>query len=114
MGMFRLFCHETSRVFHDRLIDNQDKTYFNNMLAEIAGKHFRQDVDGDSFDEKPIMFGDFMKMGAEKADKIYDDLTDIMPKVKTVMEDYLDDYNMNSSKEMRLGKSNFECLKVDL
>ena len=105
MGMFRLFCHETSRVFHDRLIDNQDKTYFNNMLAEIAGKHFRQDVDGDSFDEKPIMFGDFMKIGAEKADKIYDDLTDIMPKVKTVMEDYLDDYNMNSSKEMRLGKS---------
>ena len=102
LGMFRLFCHETSRVFHDRLIDQQDKDYFNNMLAEIGGKHFRQEVDGDSFVEKPIMFGDFMKIGAEKADKIYDDLTDIAPKVKTVMEDYLDDYNMNSSKEMRL------------
>ena len=48
------------------------------------------------------MFGDFLKIGAEKADRIYDDMTDISAKVKTVMEDYLDDYNLNSSKEMRL------------
>ena len=72
------------------------------MLAEIAGKHFRQDVDGESFQEKPVLFGDFLKIGADKADKLYDDLTDIMPKVKQVMEDYLDDFNLNSSKEMRL------------
>ena len=100
--MFRLFCHETARVFHDRLIDHKDKAYFNVILADIAGKHFRQDVDEDTFTDKPIMFGDFIKIGAEKADRIYDDLTDISDKVKTVMEDYLDDYNLNSSKEMRL------------
>ena len=83
-------------------IDSDDKEYFNKMLAEVAGKHFRQEVDAETFVTKPIIFGDFMKIGAEKADKIYDDLTDLPEKVKTVMEDYLDDFNLNSSKEMKL------------
>jgi hypothetical protein len=26
--IFRLFCHESMRVFHDRLINNEDKNYF--------------------------------------------------------------------------------------
>ncbi|CBY22454.1 unnamed protein product [Oikopleura dioica] len=70
-GIFRLFCHETSRVFHDRLIDHEDKSYFNSMMLEVA-------------------------------DRVYDDLTEFSEKVKTVMTDYLDDFNMNSSKEMKL------------
>ena len=38
--IFRLFCHEAQRVFHDRLINNEDKRYFNGMLSEMAQKHF--------------------------------------------------------------------------
>ena len=38
--IFRLFCHESQRVFHDRLINNEDKTYFNEMMAEMAQKFF--------------------------------------------------------------------------
>ena len=38
--IFRLYCHECQRVFHDRLIDCQDKAYFNAMLSEMASKHF--------------------------------------------------------------------------
>ncbi len=38
--MFRLFCHEALRVFHDRLINEEDKTYFYGILAEMAGKHW--------------------------------------------------------------------------
>lgn len=38
--VFRLFCHESMRVFHDRLINNEDKKYFHTMLAEMASKHF--------------------------------------------------------------------------
>uniref|UniRef100_A0A8C4ZUY6 Dynein, axonemal, heavy chain 6 n=1 Tax=Gadus morhua TaxID=8049 RepID=A0A8C4ZUY6_GADMO len=44
---FRLFCHECQRVFHDRLINNQDKTYFNVI------------------------------MGAAKEGRVYEDLTDM-------------------------------------
>ncbi|XP_039271711.2 dynein axonemal heavy chain 6-like [Styela clava] len=100
--IFHLFCHESQRVFHDRLINFDDKTYFNNILSEMASKHFGQTVEPDSFVTKPIIFGDFMKVGAEKSDRIYEDLTDRMEKVKTVLEDYLDDYNLASSKEMKL------------
>ena len=38
--IFRLFTHESQRVFHDRLINQEDKTYFNNMISEMAQKHF--------------------------------------------------------------------------
>lgn len=38
--IFRLYCHESQRVFHDRLVDKHDKIYFNTMLSEMAVKHF--------------------------------------------------------------------------
>ena len=38
--IFRLYCHESQRVFHDRLVDRNDKKYFNTMLSEMAAKHF--------------------------------------------------------------------------
>ena len=38
--IFRMFCHEALRVFHDRLIDFTDKTYFYEILSEMATKHF--------------------------------------------------------------------------
>ena len=38
--IFRLFCHECQRVFHDRLINKADKTYFYGILSEMASKHF--------------------------------------------------------------------------
>lgn len=34
----------------------------------------------------PIIFGDFMKMGADAADRMYEDLTD-MNKLKNVLND---------------------------
>lgn len=38
--VFRLFCHECQRVFHDRLVDKTDKRYFYGILSEMASKHF--------------------------------------------------------------------------
>ena len=38
----KLFCHETQRVFHDGLINFEDKEYFNNLLSEMAYKYFGQ------------------------------------------------------------------------
>ncbi|XP_060075174.1 dynein axonemal heavy chain 6-like [Ylistrum balloti] len=98
--MFRLFCHEAMRVFHDRLINNEDKQYFYTILAEMASKHFGENVEPDSFSANPILFGDFIKMGADAADRLYEELE--LKKVKSVLQDYLDDFNMQSSKEMKL------------
>ncbi len=38
--VFRLFCHECQRVFHDRLINKTDKKYFYGILSEMSSKHF--------------------------------------------------------------------------
>jgi len=38
----RLFYHESQRVFHDRLINLDDKRYFHNILAEMATKYFNE------------------------------------------------------------------------
>ncbi|XP_064645339.1 dynein axonemal heavy chain 6-like [Lineus longissimus] len=99
--IWRLFCHEAQRVFHDRLINNEDKFFFHQIMAEMAGKHFGESIEPESFVTNPIIFGDFIKMGANKEDKLYEELADIN-KVKSVLVDYLDDLNMSSSKEMRL------------
>ncbi|KAI5628238.1 dynein heavy chain 6, axonemal isoform X2 [Silurus asotus] len=99
--IFRLFCHECQRVFHDRLINNTDKTYFNTMICEMANKYFSISLDPSSLSKQPIIFGDFIKVGAEKADRVYEDLTDT-EKIRNVLQDYLDDYNLVFSKETKL------------
>ena len=49
----RLFYHESQRVFHDRLINEEDKQYFYSILAEVASKYFTQVID--------LIFGAKMK-----------------------------------------------------
>ncbi|XP_045684006.1 dynein axonemal heavy chain 6 [Phyllostomus hastatus] len=99
--IFRLFCHECQRVFHDRLINNEDKQYFHAILTEMANKHFGIATDLEYFLTKPIIFGDFIKFGADKSDRIYDDMPD-MEKIANVLQDYLDDYNLINPKEVKL------------
>ncbi|KAM9363597.1 dynein axonemal heavy chain 6 [Symphorus nematophorus] len=99
--IFRLFCHECQRVFHDRLINNQDKNYFNTIVCEMSSKYFSINLEPSYFVTQPIIFGDFIKVGAEKEDRLYEDLTD-MDKIQGVLQDYLDDYNMTFSKETKL------------
>ena len=42
-----------------------------------------------------------LQFGAEKSDRIYDDLPD-MEKIENVLQDYLDDYNLTNPKEVKL------------
>ncbi|XP_070710496.1 dynein axonemal heavy chain 6 [Pempheris klunzingeri] len=99
--IFRLFCHECQRVFHDRLINNQDKAYFNTIISKMACTFFSINLEPSYFVTQPIIFGDFIKVGVEKEDRLYEDLTD-MDKIQAVLQDYLDDYNMTFSKETKL------------
>lgn len=62
--MIKLWIHETCRVFHDRLVSNEDKTWFNEMIIEQTKAAFRVDWShADLFESKPLIFGDFMKRG---------------------------------------------------
>ncbi|CAD5112359.1 DgyrCDS1592 [Dimorphilus gyrociliatus] len=100
--IFRLFCHEALRVFHDRLVNNEDKTFFYSILSEMASKHFGENVEAESFITNPVIFGDYIKMGLDRQDRVYEDLSGNLAKVRSILEDYLGDFNLTSTKEMKL------------
>ena len=100
-GLVRVFFHESMRVFHDRLINDEDKHYFHSMLSELASRLFTMQIDATSFTQKPILFGDFMKVGAPKSERLYEEITD-MTKIRNVLQDYQEDYNLTNNKNTRL------------
>ena len=62
--MVKLWVHEASRVFHDRLINNEDKRWFTELVADMITTIFRIEwKHADLFENKPVIFGDFMKRG---------------------------------------------------
>jgi hypothetical protein len=40
--MVRLFAHETYRVFHDRLVDDTDRSWFTESLKTVLDAHFKK------------------------------------------------------------------------
>lgn len=59
----RLWYHENMRIYHDRLIDDEDRTLFKQMLAEVATQTFCSTL-GAKFEEilniDRVIFGDFL------------------------------------------------------
>lgn len=56
------------------------------MIWYFAVSCTLQNVEADSFTTHPIIFGDFIKLGAERADRIYEELSD-MKKLTNVLQD---------------------------
>ncbi|CAH8627144.1 unnamed protein product [Schistosoma bovis] len=97
----RLFYHEAQRVFHDRLINQEDKMFFNQILSEMALKYFGETIEAETFTKHPILFGDFLRPGIPRSERLYEEIND-MDKLKSLLMDYLDDYNMTMSKDVKL------------
>ncbi|KAL7743998.1 hypothetical protein ACLKA6_001232 [Drosophila palustris] len=98
--ILRLFYHETTRVFHDRLINNEDKAIFMTLMNDVCRDHFNRDVVQPG--EPDVLFGDFMIFGKPKNERIYDEIRD-HSKLESVLNDYIVDYNsMAVGKQMKL------------
>lgn len=72
MQLLRLWYHESCRVFRDRLVDDDDRSWFDKLLESCMG---RWNV---TFEQvcpiQPILYGDFMSPGGDS--KIYEQITD--------------------------------------
>ena len=100
--IYRLFYHESLRVFHDRLINQDDKLLFHQLLAEVSSRMFTEcPITVEELVAHPILFGDFMKMGLPKEEKVYEEIS-MNPNIPNILRDYLDDYNIQSNKELKL------------
>ncbi len=106
IDLLRLFSHECLRVFHDRLVNVEDKHYFYKLLAEVNTKSFGNailELPKEDIILKPptILFGDFMQPSTPCDERIYEEIKD-MSKLRNILQDYLDDYNLTAAREMKL------------
>ncbi|XP_049536716.1 dynein axonemal heavy chain 6 [Anopheles darlingi] len=98
MQLMRLFYHEALRIFYDRLINDEDKAYFKQLLQDCCEKYFETTI---VQPEETILFGDFMVYGQAAEDRVYEEIKE-MKKLKTILSDYLEDYNGAIGTEMNL------------
>jgi dynein heavy chain len=109
--LIKLWCHETSRVFRDRIFDAADQSFFDGLIRLLLQKHFQVVDDNslhrrvilDNYHDESILFGEYM----EKDEGNYVQITGDMFLLEEILLDYLEDYNnstavLKSSSEMQL------------
>eukprot|EP00741_Cyanophora_paradoxa_P002452 tig00000076_g2377.t1 len=96
--LVRLWCHESLRVFSDRLVNNEDRDWFRNLLKGQMRKHFSMEWD-DVVTTERLIYGDFLVPGADP--KVYTEISDLH-KLQRIVEEYLEDYNNQTNKPMKL------------
>eukprot|EP00118_Oscarella_pearsei_P019988 m.215265 g.215265 ORF g.215265 m.215265 type:complete len:3605 (+) comp39831_c0_seq13:113-10927(+) len=109
----RLWVHEVYRVFYDRLVDDQDRMFFFEVIKETLQSQFKQSIDRlmkhlqpkgststvQDDDIRSLFFGNYIN--PEVDPKIYDEVTDL-GQLTEVMEHYLEEYNQMSKAPMSL------------
>ncbi|KAM4656706.1 dynein axonemal heavy chain 3 [Amazona ochrocephala] len=108
--LIRLWIHEVYRVFYDRLVDDEDRKVFFQMVQETTTNSFKQDfnkvlshlsptenVSDDNI--RSLFFGDYSDLDTDV--KVYDEITDLK-QLTAVMEHYLEEYNNISKAPMSL------------
>jgi dynein heavy chain len=83
----KLWIHEVSRVFHDRLINDEDRDWFKDYVCDLLGRQFksrwqRKDV----FDEGKILFGDLLRIDSDVRE--YEEIKDIPKLIKVNSIDF--------------------------
>lgn len=82
--MVKLWIHECSRVFHDRLINNEDRLWFQNLIMELIGRYFNSRLEKDQiFGSQSIKFGDILRLDLGKE---YEEIRDIKKLIKVLEE----------------------------
>ncbi|XP_028841933.1 dynein heavy chain 1, axonemal isoform X2 [Denticeps clupeoides] len=95
--LLQLWYHESCRVFQDRLVNAEDRQWFDDLYQA------RIEEFGCSFEEvvpsQPLLFGDFMTPGADN--NMYQLIED-KEKLSRVLEAYMEDYNHTNTTKMKL------------
>ncbi|CAM9781524.1 unnamed protein product [Ectocarpus sp. 12 AP-2014] len=112
-GMVRLWMHEMSRVFGDRLADPPHLIVFEHMLIEAVGRHFkmtgpgwqREDLfkmrdpePGEDFDqgESLLLFSDVLGTGTIASERLYEECSDLRRVVRQLRH-YQDECNIGGN-----------------
>ena len=94
----RVWVHESQRVFGDRLTNEIDHDWLTALMKSKMETEFFLSWD-EVVPSKHIIYGDFMNKNSDY--KIYDEISDVN-QLKTIIEEYLIDYNNDSKQPMPL------------
>ncbi|XP_041969812.1 dynein axonemal heavy chain 1-like [Aricia agestis] len=96
--VLRLWYHEHQRVYQDRLVNDQDRKWFADLMEKNLRKEFgkrSKDVVGNAL----MLFGDFMDIGSD--DRKYVEITD-EKELDDVLTGYLNEYNLSTTAPLPL------------
>lgn len=99
--MNRLWVHETSRVFGDRLNNSTDQKWFEELVCSLLARFFSCHWTPEALFHSPcpLTFGDFFKPGAPTP--LYEYCNDVT-KITKIMDDFLENYNVTFANKMNL------------
>ncbi|KAL7709827.1 dynein heavy chain cytosolic putative [Lotmaria passim] len=91
----RLFLHEVSRTFHDRLVDAADRKWWWATLSDVS-----QSVLGETWTPayEELIFGDFMRRDRAH----YEEITETTDGMAQTLAEYQSQCNMEQNKEVEL------------
>ncbi|KAM4616801.1 dynein axonemal heavy chain 10 [Polymixia lowei] len=91
----RVWRNECLRVFHDRLINETDKTLVQGHIKNLIDEHFKSDLEAAMRD--PILFGDYRTALSESEPRVYEDIQDYDAS-KALFQEILEEYNETKSR----------------
>lgn len=86
--------HEVSRVFYDRLVDEEGREFFKEIIEDAMKIKWRNDI---SFSN--VIFSNLLKL--ENEEKLYEEITRINA-LNTTLFNYLEEYNCTFPNKMNL------------
>ena len=99
-ALVRLMRHELLRVFNDRLVGDDDKTFVTGRIESAIRDNFAEDAEAAM--AEPILYGDFLNYhiveeeraaGGGDTLRLYEDVADFAA-IKPVLEEVLEKYNL--------------------
>ncbi|XP_078466584.1 dynein axonemal heavy chain 12 [Lampetra planeri] len=112
-SMLRLFVHEVYRVFHDRLVDDQDRRWLYGLSRDLLRDHFKESFDAVfenlkeegrplcQEDMRKLMFGDYMNPDLMDEERLYAEVPSVQ-QFSSVVEQCLEEYNQTHKNRMNL------------
>ncbi|XP_030593055.1 dynein heavy chain 10, axonemal isoform X2 [Archocentrus centrarchus] len=91
----RVWRNECLRIFHDRLIDETDKTLVQGYIKNMIEEHFKSDMEAVMRD--PIIFGDYRTALNDTEPRVYEDIQDYDAS-KALFQEILEEYNESKSR----------------
>ncbi|CAM2111263.1 unnamed protein product [Caretta caretta] len=95
-----LFVHETTRVFHDRLIESAEREIFYQFLSNELNNYFKITWTKEKLMEESTIFVDFLDMNTSLGSKIYQNITNYKKLVSVLEEFQMKMNSMNSKTSM--------------